>query len=111
MKKMFLHYPASLRQRSTALHKTLPRYKLQSERDESKAVELVKEKVLYTSLKQERRSRGWSQADVAEKIGCDPKTVSRWERGLVLPSLYLSQKLSELFQKSAEELKLSGGRG
>jgi DNA-binding XRE family transcriptional regulator len=30
-------------------------------------------------LKQAREERGWSQKDVAEKIGTDSKTVSRWE--------------------------------
>ena len=59
-----------------------------------------------TLLKQAREERGWSQKDVAEKIGTDPKTVSRWERRVAYPSPYFRQKLSDLFQKSLRELDL-----
>src|SRR5215469_14663296 len=63
-------------------------------------------------LKQAREERGWSQKDVAHKIGTDPKTVSRWERSVAYPSPYFRQKLSELFEKSLRELDLlnSGDR-
>jgi len=57
-------------------------------------------------LKQAREERGWSQKDVAEKIGTDPKTVSRWERRVAYPSPYFRQKLGELFKKSLRELDL-----
>jgi transcriptional regulator with XRE-family HTH domain len=57
-------------------------------------------------LKQAREERGWSQKDVAEKIGTDPKTVSRWERMVAYPSPYFRQKLGELFEKSLRELDL-----
>ncbi len=57
-------------------------------------------------LKQAREEHGWSQKDVAEKIGTDSKTVSRWERRVAYPSPYFRQKLSELFNKSLRELDL-----
>jgi transcriptional regulator with XRE-family HTH domain len=57
-------------------------------------------------LKQAREERGWSQKDVAEKIGTDPKTVSRWERMVAYPSPYFRQKLAGLFEKSLRELDL-----
>ena len=57
-------------------------------------------------LKQAREEHGWSQKDVAEKIGTDPKTVSRWERMVAYPSPYFRQKLAELFNKSLRELDL-----
>ncbi len=57
-------------------------------------------------LKRERALRGWSQADVAGRIGSDPKTVGRWERGLTTPSLYLCQRLCELYGKTIQELGL-----
>ena len=68
--------------------------------------EQSKEKPFVSILKRERALHGWSQADVAGKIGSDPKTVGRWERGLTSPSPYLSQRLSELYEKSVEELGL-----
>ncbi len=57
-------------------------------------------------LKQARELRGWSQAKVAELIGTDATTVSRWERGLFLPTPYFRERLCELFGKNAEELGL-----
>ena len=60
----------------------------------------------HIRLKQAREEHGWSQKDVAEKIGTDAKTVSRWERRVAYPSPYFRQKLSDLFEKSLRELDL-----
>src|SRR5947209_3508390 len=57
-------------------------------------------------LRYERERRGWSQADVASKVGSDPKTVARWEGGKSLPRPYHRQALCELFGKNAEEFGL-----
>jgi transcriptional regulator with XRE-family HTH domain len=57
-------------------------------------------------LKQARELRGWSQAKVAEQIGTDATTVSRWERGLFFPTPYFRERLCALFSKNAEELGL-----
>ena len=57
-------------------------------------------------LKSARILRGWSQAKVAEEVGTDPVTVSRWERGLSSPYPYFREKLCLLFGKNAEELGL-----
>jgi WD40 repeat protein/transcriptional regulator with XRE-family HTH domain len=57
-------------------------------------------------LRHEREIRGWSQADLAEKVGCDTKTIGRWERGDGIPRPYHRQTLCELFGKNAEELGL-----
>ncbi len=35
----------------------------------------------HEQLRYERELRGWSQADLAEKVGCDTKTIGRWESG------------------------------
>src|SRR6266702_6446432 len=51
----------------------------------------------FQVLRREREKRGWSQADVATRIGSNAKTVGRWERGLSFPSPYSQQKLLELF--------------
>ncbi len=60
-------------------------------------------------LRRERELRAWSQARVAEEIGTDPATVSRWERGLSFPYPYFRERLCALFQKSPEELGLVQG--
>jgi len=57
-------------------------------------------------LKQARELRGWSQAKVAEAIGTDATTVSRWERGLFSPTPYFRERLCKLFARNAEELGL-----
>jgi ribosome-binding protein aMBF1 (putative translation factor) len=39
-----------------------------------------------------RRSRGWTQQQLADKLRTRQSTVSRWERGIVQPvGLYLTQ--------------------
>lgn len=58
-------------------------------------------------LKAEREKRFWTQADLAEKVGSDPKTVGRWENGKTFPSLYYRHKLCKVFDKAPQELGLS----
>jgi transcriptional regulator with XRE-family HTH domain len=63
-------------------------------------------KNLNSALKEAREQHKLSQAELAEKIGVDVTTVSRWERGLTVPQSYAIQKLYLLFGLSAEELGL-----
>ena len=56
------------------------------------------------SLIRERKLRGWSQRDVASKIGTLEKTVSAWERKERIPGPHFQEKLCQLFGKDAEEL-------
>jgi uncharacterized membrane protein/DNA-binding XRE family transcriptional regulator len=58
-------------------------------------------------MKSERERRGWSQARLAELIGTDSGTVSRWERGVTSPSPYFREKLVALLEKDADELGLA----
>lgn len=62
----------------------------------------------HDQLRYERELRGWSQADLAEKTGCDTKTVGRWESGERLPRPHHRQLMCDLFGKNAEELGLIG---
>jgi len=55
-------------------------------------------------LKWEREQRGWSQARLAELIGTDAATVSRWERGYATPSPYFREHLCRLLEKSTQDL-------
>src|SRR5579872_7353523 len=57
-------------------------------------------------LKRARESRGWSQEYVAREVGTDAFTVSRWERGITMPSPHFRQQLCSLFDLSAAELGL-----
>ena len=57
-------------------------------------------------LKQEREQRGWTQSEVAERIGSTRINVSRWENGITVPSPYYRKMLGEVFGKSILELGL-----
>src|SRR6266566_6286676 len=61
----------------------------------------------HEKLKHERILHGWSQDDVAEKIGSDYKTVGRWERGESYPNPHNRQQLAKLYGKTPEELGLT----
>jgi DNA-binding XRE family transcriptional regulator len=45
-------------------------------------------------IKLTRVALGYTQADFAAKIGTDNTTLSRWERGLFLPSLSFQQSVN-----------------
>ncbi|MDQ2714437.1 MAG: helix-turn-helix domain-containing protein [Chloroflexota bacterium] len=55
-------------------------------------------------LKRAREQRSWSQKELAEELKIDTKTINRWENGKSIPRSYHRKVLSELFQKSLEEL-------
>src|SRR5713226_5055994 len=44
-------------------------------------------------LRQARINTGMSQANLAERVGVDERTVSRWERGRSIPRPYYNTKL------------------
>ncbi len=66
------------------------------------------DKPQWSQLAYERKKRGWTQAELAEKVGAASfVTVSRWERGTALPNPYYCQRLCEVFEKkNIEELGL-----
>jgi transcriptional regulator with XRE-family HTH domain len=55
-------------------------------------------------LRHEREWHSLSQQQVAERIGTTPLSVSRWERGLVLPGPHFRRALCALFNKNPYEL-------
>lgn len=57
-------------------------------------------------LKREHRKHGWTQSALAELLGIDANTVSRWERGSHVPFPIFRTKLSELLGIPLEELGL-----
>src|SRR5207248_5539496 len=67
---------------------------------------VTKQQPWYVILKNERKRRNWTQAILAEKIGCDTKTIRRWERGEVFPGPHMRQQLVDAFGMSVELLGL-----
>ncbi|HAG97900.1 MAG TPA: hypothetical protein DCL75_03315 [Ktedonobacter sp.] len=55
-------------------------------------------------LKREREQRGWTQSELAERIGTTQVNISRWEKSVTVPGPYYRQRLGELFEKSIQEL-------
>lgn len=51
-----------------------------------------------------RKSKNWTQRDVAEKLHVSIAAVSKWERGLNFPDLSLMEPLSEILGISVSEL-------
>ncbi len=60
-------------------------------------------------LWQARTRKGWSQARLAEEVGTSFEMVSRWERGITVPSPYYRERLCAVLGQSAEELGLLRG--
>lgn len=51
-----------------------------------------------------RRKRGWSQEELAEKLGISRQSVSKWESGASVPDLDRIIRLSSLFEVSTDYL-------
>lgn len=59
---------------------------------------------MKNSLPQLRVERGWSQADLAERLEVSRQTVNALERGKYDPSLPLAFKIARLFDRSIEAI-------
>jgi putative transcriptional regulator len=51
-----------------------------------------------------RAERGWSQADLAEKLEVSRQSVNAIETGKYDPSLPLAFRIAKLFERSIEEI-------
>lgn len=51
-----------------------------------------------------RREKGWTQKELAERLGVTDKAVSRWETGKGMPDVSLLKPLSETLGVSVNEL-------
>src|SRR6266567_5465262 len=67
------------------------------------------ENVADESLIRARHGKGWSQAQLAVEVGTTFETVSRWERGVVMPGPYYTEKLCSVLGKTARELGFDKG--
>lgn len=55
-------------------------------------------------LKAARKAAGLSQADLAEKVGCHQKDISRWESGLHEPGALTLKKMAQALGCSMDDL-------
>lgn len=56
-----------------------------------------------------RRAHGYTQQEVADRLGVSNRTVSAWERGTVMPDILLLPALAELYGVTTDEI-LAGER-
>jgi transcriptional regulator with XRE-family HTH domain len=55
-------------------------------------------------LRTARRASGMTQKQLAEELGVEAITVSRWERGVTTPSLPRLRRIAELTQTTVSDL-------
>ena len=59
---------------------------------------------LIVRLREERAAHGWTQAELAERIGVSRKTINTIENGVFVPSTVLALKLAKAFGTNVEAL-------
>jgi transcriptional regulator with XRE-family HTH domain len=64
--------------------------------------------IFSKKLKEIRKKQGFSQDQLANAIGVHKSHVSRYERGLALPSIEVAQKIAETLDVSIDQLIFEG---
>ncbi len=65
---------------------------------------------MKNSLRELRAERGWSQADLAEKLDVSRQTVNAIETEKYDPSLPLAFKIAEVFNRKIEDIFIPNHR-
>ena len=60
--------------------------------------------ILAEKIVQERKKNGWSQEDLADKLGVSRQSVSKWESAQSVPDLQRILEMSKLFEVSTDYL-------
>lgn len=59
---------------------------------------------VHTKVREHRTERGWSQGELATRLGVSRQTVNAIETGRYEPSLSLALRIARLFGRAVEEL-------
>ena len=51
-----------------------------------------------------RKQKGWTQAELGEKLGVSNQAVSKWELGITMPDVMLLPTLADIFGCYIDEL-------
>lgn len=63
---------------------------------------------LPDQIKVLRKEHGWSQADLATRVGGDAGQISRYENGKITPSVDVVVRLAEIFDVNTDYLLVDG---
>lgn len=66
---------------------------------------------LINTLRDERTRLGWTQAELAERVGVSRKTINTVENGVFVPSTILALKLADALDRPVEALFRLDGPG
>lgn len=56
------------------------------------------------NIRRERQQKGWTQAELAEKLGVSDRAVSRWETNMAAPAVDTLVQMALLLETSADAL-------
>ena len=59
---------------------------------------------LTNHLREARAARGWTQAELAERVGVTRKTINTVENAVFIPSTVLALKLARALETTVEAL-------
>ena len=60
------------------------------------------------TIRRLREERGWTQLEVAYRLGVTPVTIYNWERGRTEPRASQLRQLARLFGVSMDDMALEG---
>jgi transcriptional regulator with XRE-family HTH domain len=60
--------------------------------------------VLVQTIRELREARGWTQFELAIKVGVQPTTIYTWESGKKMPMIPQLRKLAEAFGVSMDDI-------
>ena len=62
------------------------------------------ENTIASQIKRLRKSRGWTQPQLADRLSVSKQTISNWETGIKVPRMGSLQKLADLFDVKIGEI-------
>ena len=63
----------------------------------------MSDSTIASQIKKLRKSRGWTQPQLADKISVSKQTISNWETGLKVPRMGALQKLGDQMENSSNK--------
>jgi putative transcriptional regulator len=62
------------------------------------------DRALGNNLRDHRTRQGWTQADLAERVGVSRKTINTIENGVFTPSVVIALRIARAFDMPVEAL-------